>query len=207
MKKFYVLLGLAASVACGSDPGPLLSIDVDAEVPEPKGDAGLTQDAEVPDAARDDAALPDAGPVLAETTCTSQSFWMGGDSPSEQMNPGLPCRSCHAFSAPELAYYFAGTVFPSLHEQDLCNSPPPEGGRIEILNEAGEVVLTLRPNAAGNFSSKSREPGFPLPYRARVVLGEREATMQTLQYSGDCNLCHTEQGAQGAPGRIVWPLP
>jgi hypothetical protein len=29
--------------------------------------------------------------------------------------------------------------------------------------------------------------------------------MSTLQSSGDCNGCHTEQGKNGAPGRIFLP--
>lgn len=38
-------------------------------------------------------------------------------------------------------------------------------------------------------------------------------TMTTKQDDGDCNKCHTEQGihvgngADDAPGRIVWPQP
>jgi predicted CXXCH cytochrome family protein len=29
--------------------------------------------------------------------------------------------------------------------------------------------------------------------------------MTTPQTNGDCNSCHTEQGTNGASGRIVWP--
>ncbi len=206
MTKVWLILGLFVSnAACANEPSPAGPADVlpvdggmdgateaDAASPAPLSDSGILEDAAVP-------------PLQAEVTCESQSFWLGGDAPSAEMNPGLACRSCHVRSAPELAYFFSGTVFGSRHEQDLCNSPPPEGARIEILNAAGEIALTLLPNAAGNFISKAREPGFPLPYRARVVVGDVESTMQSLQQNGDCNTCHTEQGQQGAPGRIVWP--
>ena len=44
-----------------------------------------------------------------------------------------------------------------------------------------------------------------LPYRAKVVVGGRERVMLTPQTNGDCNACHTQAGAEGAPGRIIVP--
>ena len=141
----------------------------------------------------------------AETTCQSGDFWKGGDSGSPNMNPGRPCRACHLTEKPEYAYYFMGTAFPDFHEQDLCRSPPPEDARVEILDTAGNITLTLLPGPAGNFKSSSVVPGVPLPYRARVVANGLVRSMSAAQMSGDCNGCHTEQGDSGAPGRIVWP--
>ena len=46
---------------------------------------------------------------------------------------------------------------------------------------------------------------FPLPYRARVRANGRVRPMGDVQTNGDCNVCHTEQGREGAPGRILWP--
>jgi len=40
---------------------------------------------------------------------------------------------------------------------------------------------------------------------ARVVRGDQERVMLSPQMDGDCNSCHTENGANGAPGRIVAP--
>ncbi len=144
-------------------------------------------------------------PVQGETTCESGVYWSLGTTGSPLMNPGLACRSCHQQQAPEMAYYFSGTVFPSLHESNLCNSNPPHGARVEILDADGNVTLTLIPNAVGNFLSTSVVAGVPLPYRARLVVHESVRIMTTPQTNGDCNSCHTEQGTQGAPGRIVWP--
>jgi hypothetical protein len=31
-----------------------------------------------------------------------------------------------------------------------------------------------------------------------------KSEMLTAQTNGDCNVCHTTLGAQGAPGRIHW---
>lgn len=151
-----------------------------------------------------------AAPV--PTTCASGTSWMQGDTGSEQMYPGRACRTCHQQAAPQLAYYFAGTVFPSFHERDDCNAPPPADARIEILDpKTGAVSKTLRPNAAGNFLSTSVAPDVAVPYTARLVANGRMREMTHAQQSGDCNSCHTEQGTTIAPevdappGRLVWP--
>jgi hypothetical protein len=60
--------------------------------------------------------------------------------------------------------------------------------------------------ARGNFMSSSRNANVPLPFTARVVSPTGGITqMMTPQMTGDCNGCHTEQGANGAPGRILLP--
>ena len=129
------------------------------------------------------------------------------------MQPGRPCRACHQLDAPQVAYFFAGTAFPAFHEQDLCNSPPPPGARVEILDDAGQVTLTLNPDAVGNFESLNTLAGVPVPYTARLIANGLARAMTTPQTSGDCNGCHTEQGAHVAPGtidppgRLVWPSP
>lgn len=146
---------------------------------------------------------PDAGP--APTTCTSTSYWTGGNSESPNMNPGLACLSCHQQRAPDKAYAFSGTVFPSLHEKNLCNARPPSGTRVEIIDRNGNVAVTMTVSTtSGNFHS-SLFPSVALPYTARVVTPTGTATMTTAQTNGDCNTCHTEQGTNGASGRIAWP--
>lgn len=146
------------------------------------------------------------------TTCASGAMWTQGETGSEQMLPGKACRTCHAVEATEINYFFQGTAFPSLHESDLCEDPPPANARVEILDGAtGNVTLTLTPDATGNFSSLVVSPGVPIPYRARVIANGQVREMTTGQTSGDCNACHTEQGthasgtAPDAPGRITWP--
>lgn len=141
----------------------------------------------------------------AETTCASGAFWESGDLGDADMNPGLPCRKCHQMLAPQHAYFFSGTVFPAFHEKDLCLSPPPAEARVEILDADGAVTSTLVPGEAGNFTSSAVAAGVPVPYRARLVANGQTRSMTTLQESGDCNACHTEQGENGAPGRLVWP--
>jgi cytochrome c5 len=167
--------------------------------------------------APEDTCSPTALPAQP-TTCASNSFWGFGNNGNAGMNPGLACRSCHLgqnFNGqnPTLvketirAYYFMGTVFADAHAKDLCNSPPPSGAKVEILDKNGNVALTLIPNGAGNFYSGGTTTSVALPYTARVTANGKTARMLTPQTSGDCNTCHTTQGLQGAPGRIYWPEP
>jgi hypothetical protein len=157
----------------------------------------------------------DAG-LLSPTTCASNSYWTMFTNGSPSMNPGYACRACHLGqnfqgqnpnkeSKSERAYFFIGTVFPSAHEKDLCNSPPPAGAKVEILNKDGTVGDTLLVNSVGNFFSSTVTTPVVLPYTARLVANGKTKSMATGQTSGDCNSCHTEQGASGAPGRIFWP--
>ena len=129
------------------------------------------------------------------------------------MLPGYACRSCHlgrnflgqnpgGASQPEEAFSFSGTLYPGFHEADGCNAAPPATAVIEILDNAGVVALTLRPNPVGNFYSNV---AIPLPYTARVNVNGAMRVMTTPQTEGDCNTCHTESGLSGAPGRIVSP--
>lgn len=145
----------------------------------------------------------DAG--VPEPTCASNSFWSRGNKESPAMNPGVACLACHAISGEaDKNYAFSGTVFPSLHEQNLCNAMPPSGIRVEIYDKNGALVLTMTPDpTSGNFHSNVTVT-VALPYTARVVSNAGVLEMTQPQMSGDCNGCHTVQGASGASGRIVW---
>ena len=117
----------------------------------------------------------------APTTCASGSTWNDGDLGSAEMQPGLACTACHLQRAHNRARFFAGTVFSGYHERDGCNSPPPAGARIDIIDAHGDLALTLYPNRAGNFQSTELQPGVDLPYRARVVAGGLARSMRTAQ--------------------------
>lgn len=148
----------------------------------------------------------DGGIAPEPTVCTSGMFSPAGESPD--MNPGLPCRTCHLAEKPSKAFAFMGTVFPTLHEQDRCYSSVPAGTRVEILDANGVVRVTMAVRARGNFMSSSLSAGFTGPFTARVVLPAGSVTqMMTPQTNGDCNACHSEQGTLGAPGRILLPTP
>lgn len=144
-------------------------------------------------------------PAPYPTPCASGTFWDRQATPTAEMSPGHACKACHKTDAMTFNYFFMGTVFPSFHEADDCVSPPPAEAKVEILDEDGNVTLTLTPKASGNFSSSAIVAGVPLPFTARLVANGLSRAMVTPQMDGDCNGCHSEQGDEDAPGRLVWP--
>ena len=147
-----------------------------------------------------DAGAPD--PLGAAPTCSSGMTWTGGNEGSAVMNPGRACISCHASNGEAPQFTVAGTVYPTGHEPDLCNGANGTNGARVVIVDASNRTLTLTPNAAGNFYSTT---AITAPYTAKVTYQGRERIMPAAQTSGDCNSCHTQNGANGAPGRITLP--
>jgi hypothetical protein len=157
-----------------------------------KGDCGADAGPSI-DAGPD----PFAGPPV----CTSNSYYQGGE--NGHMRPGEACISCHAkeWEAPKFA--IAGTVFPTGHEPNDCNAPAAKNeGATVVITDANGTKHTLTPNSAGNFYY---EGSIATPYTAKVVDANGTREMFAKQSDGDCNKCHTQNGANGAPGRILLP--
>jgi len=145
-------------------------------------------------------------PFGVPPTCTSMTTWTRGNNGSSSMNPGMACISCHATSGGEAPRYaIAGTVYPTAHEPDLCNGAGSGTGaqavQVVIVGADGRTT-TLMPNSAGNFYAQTT---VATPYQAKVVYMGRERAMVAKQTSGDCNSCHTQNGTNSAPGRILLP--
>jgi hypothetical protein len=164
-------------------------------------DAGAGQIGDA-NAGGDAAAANDASDANASApTCTSGMTWMYGDHGSSQMNPGRACIACHStHDGPPLT--IAGTVYPTAHEPDLCDGANGANGARVVITGADGQTLTLTPNAAGNFDTG--EP-VKLPFTAKITFMGRERAMTAMQTTGDCNSCHTQGGANSAPGRIQLP--
>lgn len=147
----------------------------------------------------------DAGTPITEV-CTSGTFWSSGNNGSSKMNPGLACIECHSQrGAPEFAA--AGTLYPTIREPDLCNGASSStygGASVEIIDAQGKTYSTT-PNSAGNFYINAGSANLVMPIRARVSYQGKTREMLTAQNSADCNSCHTEQGTNGAPGRVALP--
>lgn len=150
----------------------------------------------------------DTGPVdtgntdtsagVDQTVCVSDAWWNGGDHESPFMHPGVACIECHQRKGgPGLTV--GGTVFTRLHEPDDCDGR--SGVDVEIIG-ADDKVTTLVSNGAGNFYVRGRND-IVFPIRARVTVGDVTKEMVTPQASGDCNSCHSVDGASLAPGRII----
>jgi hypothetical protein len=138
------------------------------------------------------------------TVCTSGNTWTGGDDGSSRMHPGMACISCHSQTGGEAPLFaLAGTVYPTAHEPDDCyGGGSAISGAQVVITDANGATITLTPNSAGNFSSRA---AIALPFRAKVVRNGAERAMAAAQSDGDCNGCHTVDGANGAPGRIFVP--
>jgi mono/diheme cytochrome c family protein len=71
-----------------------------------------------------------------------------------------------------------------------------------VIVDAANQTITLTPNAAGNFFYAG---AVTFPFHAKVTYQGRERIMVAAQSNGSCNACHTQNGANGAPGRITLP--
>lgn len=155
-------------------------------------------------------------PFSCGDACTSGVTWVempGTGQDYKEMSPGRACVGCHAVAAPpNLALWLGGTVYPSGHEPDYCVGTN-AGDAVVKIKDANGATHDLPVNAAGNFYLlKSDAPAFKAPYTATLSAGGKERQMVGDQTSGDCNGCHTEDGAnidpdktKKAPGRIVVP--
>jgi hypothetical protein len=122
------------------------------------------------------------------------------------MNPGKPCLSCHGqpgSGAP--SFIIAGTVYPTGHEPDLCNGVNGSNQVTVVVTDANGTVWNLPVNAAGNFYQQGSPGSIAFPIHAKVTRGKKERDMLGAQSIANCNECHTQAGANGAPGRIVEP--
>ena len=151
-----------------------------------------------------DAGAPPPDPLNNPPTCTSKTTWTSGTNGSASMEPGQACISCHAKSGGEApTFVIAGTLYPTGHEPDNCNGVNGSTGARVVVTGNNGTSITLTPNSAGNFYSST---SLPPPYQAKVVNGSGvERVMSSTASTGDCNSCHTQSGASGAPGRITLP--
>ncbi len=179
----------------GKDAAP--SAQQDATTTPPTGqDAGVS-----------DAAVIDDTNYNTQSTCTSGTTWTLGSTKSANMEPGHACRTCHVLlgQASSKDFDISGTVYPTAHEPDDCNGVP--GNMTVVITDANKTDHVLQVNSVGNFYNDDAFGllKIPVPYTAKVVSGNNVRAMISSQTNGDCNSCHTEQGTNNAPGRIMAP--
>jgi hypothetical protein len=155
---------------------------------------------------------PTKGPFDGPPVCTSMQTWNQGNEGDPHMNPGMACITCHSKGAPPgedppPVLLIGGTVYPTGHEPDLCMGGSPDPAlmaTVEITGKDGAVTsIPVLDN--GNFLHEAKMGAIATPFTAKVIYNGKERAMSTPQTSGDCNSCHTQAGANGAPGRIVLP--
>jgi hypothetical protein len=138
----------------------------------------------------------DGGIVVCTSGVTSHS------SEGSSMSPGDTCVTCHSSSNGEASMLtIGGTVYPTAHEPTNCDGVSVTGATV-VITDANNKVQTLTVNSVGNFQSSA---SVAAPYKASVVYNGATLSMITAQTSGDCNSCHSVDGANGAPGRVMLP--
>ena len=117
------------------------------------------------------------------------------------MRPGDTCMHCHADSGEAPNFDIAGTVDPSLREPTQCAG---SAAAVTVeLTDANGKLFRLSANGVGNFYLS--DSSFTPPYTAKVTSSAGTRVMKAKQTSGECNACHAQPPAGGAPGRILAP--
>jgi hypothetical protein len=128
------------------------------------------------------------------------------DCAGPEMNPGIACGNCHSAGGEGPRLWFGGTVYRTAHEPDRCVGGPASGQAQVVITDANGNAVSRSVNPAGNFVLlRGQLANLAFPIRAEVRYEGRVRAMATPQMTGDCNSCHTQDGANGAPGRIVLP--
>jgi hypothetical protein len=135
---------------------------------------------------------------VATSVCASGMQWQGNSEGDSSMKPGADCIGCHSRGEGP-SYTAAGTVFKNVNEADDCTGV--SGITVEITGNDG-VVTTLTTNSVGNFYTRA---AIAMPYGVKLTQGSATRIMAGHQTTGACNSCHTQTGAQSAPGRIMAP--
>lgn len=212
-------LTLLALPACGGDGGGSESSEGSSTAPVTTTDASTTasgsSSTDAPPTTSGDSATGTGGssstgdPFGGGSVCSRGLEWTMGNTESPFMNPGMACRTCHAALEPALSnrILIGGTVYETGHEPDLCLGIDGVTDPMVVeITDATMKVTELTVNQSGNFLwDNSVHGGLTFPITARVVRGDQERVMFSPQMDGDCNACHTENGMNGAPGRIVAP--
>ena len=138
-----------------------------------------------------------AGPTPEE--CSTNAVWNGGNEESPLMHPGGDCIGCHDHEGEGPGYSVAGTVMGAYDEPTDCYGV--EDVIVRLTDASGDVHEATT-NRSGNFFFGEDVPG---PFTAEVERDGVVRAMVTPQTDGNCANCHTEVGANSAPGRILVP--
>ena len=142
-----------------------------------------------------------SNPYDTPLQCSSGRKWTHGNEESPHMHPGRACIACHDREGEGPHFALAGTVYPTAHEPDECYGAD-ASATLRITDADGQEI-DVRVTSSGNFFLEDAR--IVMPYTARLRHEGRERAMVTPQQDGDCNGCHTVDGENGAPGRLMLP--
>jgi mono/diheme cytochrome c family protein len=139
---------------------------------------------------------PDLG--VPPAVCSTMAV---NEGEGETMEPGGDCIGCHS-SNDGPSFLAAGTVMASQHDDTNCNGV---AGVTVRLRGADGRTIDMTTNRTGNFFYEGRASDLALPFTAEVIRGGKTNAMLTAQTTTNCASCHTAEGANLAPGRILAP--
>lgn len=174
----------------------------------PRGACSAARDAGAEagaDAMASDAGIDAGEPDASLPGCTSGKVWRSLQT-GPYMNPGRACIRCHLDNTGEPILHVGGTVYPTPNEPNLCYGV--DGTLVDVkvvITDRDGRTMALPVGTTGNFSIERMGTTLAFPLTAKVVRGTAERVMNASIASGDCNGCHTEQGTNGAAGRITAP--
>jgi cytochrome c553 len=123
-----------------------------------------------------------------------------GDEFQPQHNQGKNCLECHSFTS-------GATVFKSLTAANNDHNDAAQGYSIQLLLESGKTLKFTPGNGHGNLLYNG-DKGEINNFTSQVTDGQGKVINQSTTNSHDvgrlaCNTCHTQNGLNNAPGRIV----
>jgi len=140
--------------------------------------------------------------TAAGVACETGQWWTRGDRGTSLMHPGGDCIDCHEREDEGPTFSAAGTVHLAFDDETDCRGVPDV--LVELIGPDDEVFYANETNSAGNFSTTTSLTGHT-PYTVRLTYAGRTRSMTTPQTDGACMSCHTAEGKNDAPGRIVVP--
>lgn len=124
----------------------------------------------------------------------------GDDEFSAQHNQGKNCLECHSFTG-------GGTVFKGLHIADYDEKNAAQNHKIRLLLSSGNTITYSKGNGYGNYKYSGDKNAIG-NFTAQIIDSNGTVVNKSRPDSHNanrlaCNRCHTQDGANGAPGRIV----
>lgn len=141
------------------------------------------------------------------SVCTSGKTHTGEE--NANMRPGEACNNCHRQKRKRI-FTIAGTVYPTGHEPNDCVGVTDSSVKVVVTDGTGkETTIPVGTRNNGNFTLEGATFAKPVHVRVESADGSKKRAMATelnlAGGDGDCNGCHTEGGANKAPGRIAAP--
>jgi len=123
-----------------------------------------------------------------------------GDEFQAKHNQGKNCLECHNFTS-------GATIFKSLKAVNDDENNAAQGYSIQLLLDSGEIVKYTAGNGYGNVLYNG-DSGAIDNFTSQVIDAQGKVVNQSVKNSHTvgrlaCNRCHTQNGLNGAPGRIV----